>query len=135
MPLDYFQSPSHLNMIVGPLLNQLVYNADLPIENELIPAITGLAVAADSAENHKVINSFLLNHMRSDKVATRLAAVHCQQKLTERLGEEWLALLPEMLPIISELQEDDDEIVEKETQKWIGKMEGVLGESLDSMLQ
>jgi U3 small nucleolar RNA-associated protein 10 len=51
------------------------------------------------------------------------------------LGEEWLSMLPEMLPFISELQEDDDEVVEKETHRWIVKIEGVLGESLDSMLQ
>ena len=65
----------------------------------------------------------------------RLAAVKCEQELTDRLGEEWLSMLPEMLPFISELQEDDDEVVEKETHRWIVKIEGVLGESLDSMLQ
>jgi hypothetical protein len=32
-----------------------------------------------------------------------------EQALTEQLGEEWLALLPEMLPYISELMEDEDE--------------------------
>jgi U3 small nucleolar RNA-associated protein 10 len=55
--------------------------------------------------------------------------------LTDRLGEEWLSMLHEMLPRISELQEDDDEVVERETHRWIVKIEGVLGESLDSMLQ
>jgi U3 small nucleolar RNA-associated protein 10 len=44
-------------------------------------------------------------------------------------------MLPEMLPFISELQEDDDDVVENETHRWIVKIEGVLGESLDSMLQ
>jgi U3 small nucleolar RNA-associated protein 10 len=73
--------------------------------------------------------------MRSETASVRLAAVKCEQELTDRLGEEWLSLLPEMLPFISELQEDDDEVVEKETHRWIVKIEGVLGESLDSMLQ
>lgn len=69
-----------------------------------------------------------------DNPYTRLAAVRCEQKLTERLGEEWLALLPEMLPFINELLEDDDEKVERETRKWVFSIEEVLGEKLDDML-
>lgn len=81
------------------------------------------------------MNAVMLKYMRSDDVHTRLAAVKCEQSLTERLGEEWLGLLPEMLPFISELQEDDDDVVERETQKWISMIEEILGENLDPMLQ
>ena len=81
------------------------------------------------------MNAAILKYMRSDSAAVRLAAVHCQWALTEKLGEEWLALLPEMLPFISEALEDDDEGVEKEVQRWVGGIESVLGESLDPMLQ
>jgi U3 small nucleolar RNA-associated protein 10 len=73
--------------------------------------------------------------MRSEHAHTRLATVLCEQSLTRRLGEEWLGLLPEMLPFISELMEDDDEGVERETQRWKNGMEEVLGESLEGMLQ
>lgn len=103
--------------------------------SEVIPVITGLAIAADSANHHKGLNGAILQYMRSDIALIRLAAVQCEYSLTERLGEEWLALLPEMLPFISELQEDDDEAVEQETQRWIGKIEDILGESLNAMLQ
>ena len=69
-----------------------------------------------------------------DNPFARVAAVKCQQSLTERLGEDWLALLPEMLPCISELMEDDDENVEGEVRKWVLVIEEVLGEKLDDML-
>lgn len=65
---------------------------------------------------------------------TRVAALKAEQALTEQLGEEWLALLPEMLPYISELMEDEDENVEREVRKWVKQIEGVLGEKLDDML-
>ena len=125
----------------------------LPVVEAVVPAITELAAAVDSGEQHKQMNAAILRHMRSDDALVRLAAVRCEQALTERLGEEWLALLPEMLPFVSELQEDDvrlqsvaggkrhadvlaqDERVERETHRWIVKMEEVLGESLESMLQ
>ena len=40
-----------------------------------------------------------------------------------------------MLPFISELQEDDDEAVERETLRWIKRIEEALGERLGPMLQ
>lgn len=102
---------------------------------EVIPAIAELAVATDSSTHHKEMNLAILQYMRSDDAAVRLAAVKCEQALTDSLGEEWLALLPEMLPFISELQEDDDEAVERETLRWIQRIEEILGESLNPMLQ
>jgi U3 small nucleolar RNA-associated protein 10 len=132
---DFWQSPAHFNAIAPVLATQFVHASSLPVVEELVPAIVELAAAADSADHHKELNGAILKHMRSESASVRLAAVKCSQVLTDRLGEEWLEMLPEMLPFISELQEDDDEIVEKETHRWIVKIEGVLGESLDSMLQ
>ncbi len=77
----------------------------------------------------------LLKLVRSENARVRLAAVKCQQSLTQKLGDEWLGLLPEMLPLINELQDDDDEAVERETLSWIKLIESILGESLNSMLQ
>lgn len=81
------------------------------------------------------MNGMLLKHLRSHHARTRLATIYCQQSLAERLGDDWLGHLPEMLPLINELQEDDDETVEKETHKWIKMIEEILGESLTAMLQ
>lgn len=132
---DFWQSPSHFSVIAPILSEQFVHASGLPLVQELVPAIVELAAAADSSEHHKELNGAILKHLRSENASIRLAAVKCEQALTDRLGEEWLSMLPEMLPYISELQEDDDEVVERETHRWIVKIEGVLGESLDSMLQ
>jgi U3 small nucleolar RNA-associated protein 10 len=69
--------------------------------------------------------------MRSDDAETRLAAVKTERSLTEKLGEEWLAMVPEMLPFVAELLEDEDEDVEKEARAWVRRVEEVLGESLE----
>jgi U3 small nucleolar RNA-associated protein 10 len=132
---DFWQSPSHFSVIAPVLCAQFAHASLLPLVEELSPAIVELAAAADSSDHHKELNSAILKHMRSETAGVRFATVKCEQELTDRLGEEWLSMLPEMLPFISELQEDDDEVVEKETHRWIVKIEGVLGESLDSMLQ
>lgn len=132
---DFWQAPSHFGAVAPALLDQFLHASVADVSGYLIPALVELAAAADSQAHQKDINAGLMKHLKSESTAVRLAAVKCQQELTDRLGEEWLSMLHEMLPRISELQEDDDEVVERETQKWILKIEGVLGEPLDAMLQ
>jgi U3 small nucleolar RNA-associated protein 10 len=132
----FWQAPSHYGSIMKPLLQQLTIDSSSEVSDIVIPAITELAAASSSSlENHREMNGVLLKYMRAETANTRLATVYCEQSLTKRLGEEWLALLPEMLPFVAELREDDDEMVERETQRWIGMMEEILGEDLESMLQ
>ncbi|KAI9802060.1 MAG: snoRNA-binding rRNA-processing protein utp10 [Piccolia ochrophora] len=131
---DFWQAPSHFSAIEHVLISQLRHATTLPVIEEAIPAITELCKVVDSGEQHREMSSTLLKLMRDPDPLVRVAAVKCEESLTERLGEDWLSMLPEMLPFISELQEDDDEVVERETHRWIVQMEEVLGESLDSML-
>ena len=132
---DFYRIPSHFTLISEALLGQLENALKVPLLPELIPAVAELAVTTDSAIHYKDMDAVILKCMRSNKAAVRLAAVQTERALTKRLGEEWLALLPEMLPFISEVLEDDDEAVEKEVQMWVDGIERILGESLDPMLQ
>lgn len=134
---DFWASPSRFANMLPSLVAQLHRPQHLPTTRTIaIPAITAFASAnASSPEHLKTLNASLLATMRSEQAISRQAAVLCQQSITKELGEEWLSLLPEMLPTIAELQEDDDERVEKETARWIKMMEEVLGESLEGMLQ
>lgn len=132
---DFWQAPAHFDAVCPVLMEQFLHAGSVDVTEDVIPATVELAAAADSQAHQKELNSALLKHLRSEDTAVRLAAVKCQQALTDRLGEEWLSMLHEMLPRISELQEDDDEVVERETHRWIVKIEGVLGESLDAILQ
>ncbi|KAI9889918.1 MAG: snoRNA-binding rRNA-processing protein utp10 [Vezdaea aestivalis] len=131
---EFWQSPSHFDPIMTPLVEWLSTKHTDQVLVELINTIVEFAVAADSGENHKRINMTILHQMRARNASYRLAAIKCQMLLAERLGEEWLNMLPEMLPFISELQEDEDEQVSLEAQRWIVQMEGITGEQLDDML-
>ncbi|KAH6644814.1 armadillo-type protein [Boeremia exigua] len=132
----FWQAPSHYSAIMAPLLKHLTLPIQDTVTTDVIPTITELAAAsASSLDNHREMNAVLLKSMRAEEAHTRLATVLCEQSLTKRLGEEWLGLLPEMLPFISELREDDDELVERETQRWISSVEEILGEDLEGMLQ
>ncbi|TKA80877.1 hypothetical protein B0A49_00828 [Cryomyces minteri] len=133
---DFWQSPAHFSPVSAPLLELLTHTPTLPapfITTHVVPTIVALATAGGSA-HHKSLNTTLLSYMRSASPATRLAAVKTEIALTENLGEEWLVLLPEMLPIISEGREDGDEDVERAVDVWVKGMETILGEDLEDML-
>ncbi|KAL8823214.1 MAG: hypothetical protein Q9191_006066 [Dirinaria sp. TL-2023a] len=136
---DFFQSPSHFQPLCTALLAQLPQTATSPHSSSLLPqlisTITFLATTTDAQAQHKSLCSPLLQHLRDDRAAIRFAAVKTQLSLTEKLGEEWLGQLPEMLPFIAEGMEDDDEGVEMQVRKWVTKIEGILGESIAPMLQ
>ncbi|KAI1122707.1 armadillo-type protein [Nemania abortiva] len=132
---EFWQAPTHFSAVAPVLISQFAHAPSVDLTKDLIPAIVQLAATADSQEHQKELNTSLLKSLRSEHAQVRLAVVKCQQALTDKLGEEWLSMLPEMLPYISELQEDDDEDVERETNRWIVGIETVLGESLDAMLQ
>ncbi|KAI5848875.1 armadillo-type protein [Tricharina praecox] len=127
---DFWQSPTHFDPLLPALL------AILPTFSELaIPCLTELAAAAQSEEHSKSINTGVLALMRDESEVTRLAAVRAMMGLYARLGEDWLGLLPETVPFIAELMEDDDETVERETQRLIKRIEEYLGDGeLQGML-
>lgn len=132
----FWQSPSHFDLIALPLLKLLTKSSVLDPQEHIIPAITELAAAANSPDHHKTINSYLTTElMRHQDSAVRLAAVKCERALTEKLNLDWCHFIPEWLPFISEMQEDDDGAVERETLRWIKQVGEVTGEDLNSMLQ
>ena len=132
---NFWQTPSHFDAVAPVLVEQFLRAGSVSSLDELLAAVVELAAAADSRDHQKDLNTAMLKLLRNENAAVRLAVIKCQQALTERLGEEWLQTLPEMLPYISELQDDDDEVVERENRRWIVGIEETLGESLDAMLQ
>ena len=60
----------------------------------------------------------------------RLAAVAALSAVHSRLGDDYMTLLPETMPFLAELLEDEEPRVEAATQTLIREMEETLGESL-----
>ena len=60
----------------------------------------------------KPLNHQLLVRTRHASPTVRFAALEVTKALIERLGEEYLALVPETLPFVVEVLEDMDEEVE-----------------------
>lgn len=104
------------------------------VRDHLAPAISQLAVAAGNDALWKQINQEVLLKTRSESASVRVGSLVVLQACYERLGEEYLILLPESIPYLAELLDDDDVRVERATQETIKVIESHLGESLQSYL-
>ena len=112
---------------------QLVMFSDA---GNVISCITALASAAGNEQLWKPLNHGVLeacsNEHRSD---VRKAGVSCLLSLIKALGEEYMVLLPECLPVLSELLEDSDEETAGLAQECVTLSEELLGESLQDSLR
>ncbi|GAB7361833.1 hypothetical protein MBLNU230_g1875t1 [Neophaeotheca triangularis] len=133
---DFWQAPQHFEAAAQALLPLLASRETLALPREtLISAVEELAVAAASREHLKEMNTQLLEYMRHEEAGVRALVVECQRALTQRLQMDWLEMLPQMIPPISEGQEDEDENVERLVMAWVTDIEEVTGESLQEMLR
>lgn len=105
------------------------------IEDHVIPCVVALATSVTKDLLWKPLNHKLLMMTRENNRHLRIAALKALHQLFREVGEEYLLLLPECLPFISELVEDEDEAVLNLTVEMVKFIENLSGESLDQYLQ
>jgi hypothetical protein len=105
------------------------------ITDHVTPCIVQLAICLPNESLWKPLNHQVLMHTRSEKPVVRFAACRTIHALFERVGEAYLILLPETLPFIAELLEDDVFEVETLARALVKKIEELSGESLQELLK
>ena len=102
----------------------------------VVGCLTSLALAAGDEQLWKPLNHAVLEACgNSGRPEVRKAGVVCLLSLIRALGEEFMVLLPECLPILAELLEDDNEIVAGLARDAVTTAEDLLGESLEANLR
>lgn len=66
--------------------------------------------------------------------AVRLVAIRVIRECFERMSQEYLPLLPDVIPFLADLLEDEDAEVEKMAQELRHQLESLSGEELTSYL-
>jgi hypothetical protein len=124
--------------LFAPLVDQIEAKHDASneafldrVQNVLAPCIGQLASSVSHDTYWKELNKHVLVKTRSDVAVVRMAALHVEMNVWQRLGSELLIHLPETVPFLAELLEDNDPMVEKMTQGVIQEIESHLGESMD----
>ena len=102
--------------------------------SSLCPCLVSLACLMGNYTLWKPLNHAVLMCTRDPRSTVRLGALSVVHALFRGLKEQFLVLLPETIPFIAELMEDEDVLVEKECQQVIKTIEKLSGESLDDYL-
>ncbi|XP_071954262.1 HEAT repeat-containing protein 1-like [Antedon mediterranea] len=131
-----FVTKERFDVLMMPLLDQ-VENTTLGdeeyktmITTQLTPCVAQMMASAQDTGCWQPLNYQLLLKTRNSDPKVRFAALVMLEEIHRQLGEEFLTLLPETLPFLSELLEDESTDVEIQCQKVIGELENTLGEPL-----
>ncbi|XP_054136072.1 HEAT repeat-containing protein 1 [Melozone crissalis] len=133
-----FLSKERAETLMQPLVDQLenVLGGDEKFQERvtahLIPCIAQFSVAMADDSLWKPLNYQILLKTRHSSPKVRFAALLALIEVAQKLKENYLVLLPESIPFIAELMEDECEEVEQQCQKTIQQLEVILGEPLQS---
>ena len=97
-------------------------------------ALTHATVGSSRDVLWKPLNHKILLACRDSRSVVRLAAINLLFDMFHDVGEDYLSLLPECLPFVSELMEDDHEDVCRRTHDTVKLIEDISGEKIDSYL-
>ncbi|XP_041829297.1 HEAT repeat-containing protein 1 [Melanotaenia boesemani] len=133
-----FLSRERAEALLGPLVDQLenqlggeqVYQQR--VSQHLVPCVGQFSVALADDSQWKNLNYQILLKTRHSDAKVRFSSLLMLMELASRLKENYMVLLPETIPFLAELMEDECEEVELQVQKVIQEMENILGEPLHS---
>ncbi|XP_018616676.2 HEAT repeat-containing protein 1 [Scleropages formosus] len=134
----HFVSKERADTLMAPLVDQLentlggveVYHAR--VTEHLVPCIAQFSIAVRDDSQWKPLNYQVLLKTRHSSPKVRFSSLLMLVELAGKLKENYMVLLPETIPFLAELMEDECEEVEHQVQKVIHEMEVILGESLQS---
>lgn len=125
-----FIDKDRFEALMQPLVDQLENGLVREADSVLIPCIALFAVSTGDDSLWKRLNYQVLLKTRHDLPEVRMNGLKCILAVSEKIGEDFLPLLPETIPFLSELLEDEDERVEGACQRAVQEMERILGEPL-----
>ncbi|XP_019507348.1 PREDICTED: HEAT repeat-containing protein 1 [Hipposideros armiger] len=135
---QHFLSKERAEALMMPLVDQLENRLggeekfQERVTQHLVPCIAQFSVAVADDSLWKPLNYQILLKTRDSSPKVRFAALITVLALAEKLKENYIVLLPESIPFLAELMEDECEEVEHQCQKTIQQLEAVLGEPLQS---
>ncbi|XP_037133916.1 HEAT repeat-containing protein 1 isoform X2 [Syngnathus acus] len=133
-----FLSKERAEALLVPLVDQLENTLggdeeyQQRVTKHLVPCVGQFAVSLANDAQWKSLNYNILLKSRHADAKVRFSSLLMLMELAAKLKENYMALLPETIPFLAELMEDECEEVEHQVQKVVREMEDILGEPLQS---
>lgn len=128
-----FITKERFNLLKQHLVDQLenkLPNYETRCRQLVQPCIVQFAASSSDDVQWKNLNYEILLKTRDNDSYVRLVSLECILLLATKLGDNFLPLLPETVPFLAELLEDENELVEKACHKVVQEMEQLLGEPI-----
>lgn len=128
-----FVNKDRFGVLMQPIVDQLendLEDLEKRADELIVPCLVNFSVAAGNDALWKQSNYQILLKMRHSNPKMRVIALKCLTEIAKKLGEDFLPLLPETIPFLAELLEDEDENVERSCQRAVQELEKTLGEPL-----
>ncbi|XP_050461226.1 HEAT repeat-containing protein 1 [Cataglyphis hispanica] len=131
-----FVSQDRFEILMQPIVDQVENTMGTREDYEsranqlIVPCIASFASAIPDDSLHKQLVYQTLLKTRHAKPYVRSTALNALVEIARKLGEDFMPLLPETVPFLAELLEDEDEITEKCAQNAVRTLEDILGEPL-----
>ena len=133
-----FTTRQRFDAVEGPLIDQLeLAELNEPVETYMQyirlhagPAIVALAVAVSEDSAWKIVNHSLLTKTQHQNANVRLATLHCLDLLVTKMADDYSSVLPDTVPYLAPLMEDDDPTVESACKDLAAKLDNILGEPI-----
>lgn len=128
-----FINTHRFDIVMQPIVDQIENESTLnnvSMQELLIRCVSQLAIAASDDILWKQLNYQVLMKTRSDNAAMRILGVQVCVEMAKKLGEDFEPLIPETIPFLSELLEDEDYNVVEACQNGVRELETTVGESL-----
>lgn len=131
-----FTTKERFEIIMNPLVDlleavNLESYSDM-CQNYIIPCISNLIAAVTDDTLWKDINCQIMLKARHRLPEVRSICIDTTLAVAERLGENFLPLLPDSIPFLAELLEDEQEDIEQKTRKAIQQMEKYVNEPIEN---
>ncbi|XP_048255630.1 HEAT repeat-containing protein 1-like [Haliotis rufescens] len=133
---DGFVTVERFDTLMQPIIDQIENTQGdeekykSRVSQNLVPCIGQFAVAARDDSLWKSMNYQILLKTRNPSPQVKFASLDVIEEFHKKLLDDFLPLLPETIPFLAELMEDENEEVEKRCQTVIADMERTLGEPL-----
>lgn len=131
-----FINKDRFDMLMQPLVDQIENDQggeelfEQRISQHLVPCIVQMCVAVHDESLWQLLNYQVCLKTRNQDTKVKKAALITLDALNKKLGEDYLSFLPDTIPFLAELMEDESEEVEKKCHEMIRDMEKTLGEPL-----
>lgn len=135
---QHFLSAERGHALLEPLVQQLEnmvggeQEYQQRVTHHLLPCVGQFSVALADNSQWKTLNYQILLRTRHPDSKVRFSSLLMLMEVASKLKENYIVLLPETIPFLAELMEDECEEVEQQVQKVVQEMENILGEPLQS---